>query len=533
MQGLQRSRRLDPEEVSLRVGNGVPVKATHVGTYELSLSTGMVLSLHNCLCVPAMSRNIISVSCLALEGFSFKIENNSCFINKGDMFYSECFLNNGLYVLNTENPIYNINTKRLRTRDPNPTYLWHCRLGHINEQRVKKLHRNGLLDSFDFEPFDTCVSCLLGKMTKDPFLGIGERANDLLGLVHTDVCGPINIMARGGYFYFITFTDDISRYGYIYLMRRKSESFDKFKEYKSEVENQLGKKIKILRSDRGGEYLSQEFKDYLKESGIVSELTPPITPQWNGVSERRNRTLLDMVRSMMSHSGLPLSFWGYALEAALLILNRSPSKSVEKIPYEVWHGKVPKVSFLRVWGCKAYVKKLLHTTKLEPRSTECIFVGYPKETKGYYFYIPNENKIIVARNAVFLENEFLQKEDNGSRLDLEEIREKEGENDLPREDTSTSDQPPVQGAEQELVASPGLSGRGREDDVIVTPPSPTTTPPPASITAAPPSSRQVGADRWMFIVKIGLLQILFPNQWLNLFLYVGPLGSSRHLRGIS
>ena len=126
--------------------------------------------------------------------------------------------------------------------------------------------------------------------------------------MHNDVCGPLSTNARGGYSYFVTFTDDFSRYGYVFLIRHKSETFDKFKEFKNEVENQLNKKIKVLRSDRGGEYLSTEFLSYLKDCGIVSQLTPPGTPQWNGVSERRNRTLMDMVRSMMSAATLPASF---------------------------------------------------------------------------------------------------------------------------------------------------------------------------------------------------------------------------------
>ena len=150
-------------------------------------------------------------------------------------------------------------------------------------------------------------------MTKAPFNKINERAGDLLGLIHTDVCGPMSTSARGGYPYFITFTDDFSRYGYVYLMRHKSESFEKFKEFQNEVQNQLGKSIKALRSDRGGEYLSQEFSDHLRDCGIVSQLTPPGTPQWNGVSERRNRTLLDMVRSMMSHTDLPIYISGDTL----------------------------------------------------------------------------------------------------------------------------------------------------------------------------------------------------------------------------
>ncbi|KAK8640461.1 hypothetical protein V6N13_008214 [Hibiscus sabdariffa] len=181
-------------------------------------------------------------------------------------------------------------------------------------------------------------------MTKAPFSGKGERASDLLVLIHSDVCGPMNTQARGGFQYFITFTDDFSRYGYIYLMRHKSEALERFKEFKNEVQNQHGKSIKALRSDRGGEYLSHAFDELLKECGIVSQLTPPGTPQWNGVSERRNRTLLDMVRSMMSHTDLPTSFWGYALETAAFTLNRVPSKSVQKTPHEMWTGRRPNIN---------------------------------------------------------------------------------------------------------------------------------------------------------------------------------------------
>ncbi|KAK9018687.1 hypothetical protein V6N11_033734 [Hibiscus sabdariffa] len=151
-------------------------------------------------------------------------------------------------------------------------------------------------------------------MTKAPFSGKGERASDLLGLIHSDVCGPMNTQARGGFQYFITFTDDFNRYGYIYLMSHTSEALERFKEFKNEVQNQHVKSIKALQSEQGGEYLSQDFDELLKECGIVSQLTPPSTPQWNGVSERRNRTLLDMVRSMMSHSDLLTSFWAHVLE---------------------------------------------------------------------------------------------------------------------------------------------------------------------------------------------------------------------------
>ncbi|GJX20467.1 retrotransposon protein, putative, ty1-copia subclass [Tanacetum coccineum] len=231
-------------------------------------------------------------------------------------------------------------------------------------------------------------------------------------------------VSRQGASYFITFTDDYSRYGYVYLLKHKHEVFETFKVFKNEVENQLGKTIKAIRSDRGGEYISQEFKDYLKANGIVQQLTPPYTPQHNGVSERRNRTLLDMVRSMMNLTTLPLSFWDYALESATRILNMVPTKKVDKTPYELWYGKVPNLSYLKVWGCEALVKRDT-PDKLEQRSVKCIFIGYPKETMGYYFYFPPENKIVVARYAEFFEKRLISQEISGRAVDLEEIQEEE------------------------------------------------------------------------------------------------------------
>ena len=166
--------------------------------------------------------------------------------------------------------------------------------------------------------------------------------------------------------------------------------------------------------------MSQEFDDHLRTCGIISQLTPPGTPQWNGVSERRNQTLLDMVRSMMSPTDLPFTFWGYALETAAFTLNRVPSKVVEKTPYEMRTGKRPSLSFLKIWGCEAYVKRQV-SNKLELKSDKCLFVGDPKETKGYYIYNPIENKVFVARNGVFLEREFISKGTSGSKVQLEEV----------------------------------------------------------------------------------------------------------------
>ena len=191
----------------------------------------------------------------------------------------------------------------------NETYLWHLQLSHINPNIIHNLVKSEILNSLIFELILVCESCLEDKMTKRPFKAKGNRATKQLEFVHTDVCGPMSVQAKGKYEYFITFIDDYSRYGYVYLMRHKSEDFEKFQEYKVEVEKKLGIHIKQLRSDRGGEYLYGEFKSYLGKDGMISQLSSSGTPQQNGVFEMRNKTLLDMVRSMLSYSSILESFW--------------------------------------------------------------------------------------------------------------------------------------------------------------------------------------------------------------------------------
>ena len=161
------------------------------------------------------------------------------------------------------------------------------------------------------------------------------------------------------------------------------------------------------------------FQDYMIEHGIQSQLSVPGTPQQNGVLERRNRTLLDMVRSMMSYAQLPSSFWGYAVETAVHILNNVPSKSVSETPFELWRGRKPSLSHFRIWGCPAHVL-VTNPKKLEPRSRLCQFVGYPKETRGGLFFDPQENRVFVSTNATFLEEDQMRDHKPRSKLVLNE-----------------------------------------------------------------------------------------------------------------
>ena len=135
---------------------------------------------------------------------------------------------------------------------------------------MQRLVSCGPLATLTLEQLPLCQNCIQDKMTKRSFTAKGVRAEGYLDLIHSYVCGPFSVNARGGYEYFITFTDDFSRQGYVYLMKKKSEALDKFKEFKVELEKQLGRHIKSLRFDRGGEYISIEFVSFLKEHGTLS-----------------------------------------------------------------------------------------------------------------------------------------------------------------------------------------------------------------------------------------------------------------------
>ena len=307
LQGLHKLKVLKEGDFNLYGASGDIIQVEAVGTYELKLPSGKILELENCYYMPKVIRNIVSIPLLLKQGYVMDVTSTGCSIMLSNEIICSGIFNNGILTLSLGNSVFNVNNKRKRDSF-NDTLLWNYCLGHVSESRISKLYKEKFLDPYDFESLGTCESCLMGKMTKTPFIGHGDRSTELFGLIYTDVCGPMTTQARGGYSYFITFTDDLSRFGFVYLMKHKSEAFDKFKEYRSMIEKQTGKNIKILRSDRGGEYLSTEFLEYLKVNGILSEWTPPYTPQLNGVAERRNHTLLDMVRSMMCFTNLPISF---------------------------------------------------------------------------------------------------------------------------------------------------------------------------------------------------------------------------------
>jgi hypothetical protein len=150
MHEMIRSRSVKKGEVDFRVGNNARVAALNIGTMQLHLPLGFIMELNNCYFVPSLSQNIVSPSCLMKDGYSFASEDNGCVISKNGMFVASTSIVNGLFILNLENvPVCNISAKRPQLNELSPTYMWHCRLGHISESRMKRLHSDRLLTSFD------------------------------------------------------------------------------------------------------------------------------------------------------------------------------------------------------------------------------------------------------------------------------------------------------------------------------------------------------------------------------------------------
>nr|GFA01203.1 retrotransposon protein, putative, Ty1-copia subclass [Tanacetum cinerariifolium] len=166
-------------------------------------------------------------------------------VKPGLLAYTWAMVNDGIFEidlynsLTNESSVYAVSNKRAK-QDLDSALLWHYRLRHISKKCIEKSQHDGLLDSFDLTVFEKCISCMSEKMARKPYTHQVERAKDLLGLIHTDVCGPFKIMSRQGASYFVAFTNDFSSYGYVYLLKHKHEVFETFKVFQKEVENQLG-----------------------------------------------------------------------------------------------------------------------------------------------------------------------------------------------------------------------------------------------------------------------------------------------------
>ncbi|GKA09245.1 retrovirus-related pol polyprotein from transposon TNT 1-94 [Tanacetum coccineum] len=343
------------------------------GTVKLKFTSGKVVTLQNVYPVPSNPKCLISVSKLDEHGFKITFESRKVVISKHGVFVGKGYILGGMYRVDDSSGLVgkiqntNVSVVELPYFETNENSvctisLWHKRLAHTNVKNIEKMKNNGLI-KFQNKDFEKCETCVKSKFMKKPFPTV-KRETTLLELIHSNICELNRILTQGGKRYFITFCDDSSCYLYVYLLRSKDEAFDSFKVYKAEVENQLGKRIKILRSDRGEEYFTGMFDAFCEENGIKHE-------------------------------------------PACHIHNRITSRVIPTSSYELWKGRKPNLDYVRVWGCVAYYRTPdPKRSKLGARGIRSVFVGYAKNSKAYRLLDERTGVIIESRDVDFFEDKF-------------------------------------------------------------------------------------------------------------------------------
>ncbi|CAL1388160.1 unnamed protein product [Linum trigynum] len=390
-----------PADKKVLLGTTHTTMVAGSGEVELNFTSGKKMVLKDVLHTPEIRKNLVSGYLLNKAGFNQTIGADLYTLTKNGSFVGKGYACNGMFKLNVE--INKMNSSVYMVCDLN---VWHARLCHVNTRIVKNLSKLGHIPKLSMNEFDKCDFCSQAKITKTPHKSV-SRESEPLDLIHSDICELDGTLTRSGKRYFITFIDDCSDYCFVYLMKNKSEALDMFKVFVVEFENQCNRKIKRLRSDRGSEYDSNPFKEFYSSHGIIHETTAPYSPEMNGKAERKNRTFTELVVAIMLNSGAASSWWGDILLTVCYVLNRLPKTNRKESPYEILKNKPPNLSYLRTWGCLAYVRiPDPKRIKLASRAYECVFVGYAANSKAYRFYDLNARTIIESIDADFFETRF-------------------------------------------------------------------------------------------------------------------------------
>ncbi|WVZ14807.1 hypothetical protein V8G54_012373 [Vigna mungo] len=400
------------EHGNVLLGNNKACRVQGVGSVRLKMFDNREMVLQAVRYVPELKRNLISISAFDLGGYTTKVEDGVMRVCYGDSVVAKGRRRNDLYILEGSTVIGHVS---VASGTENTARLWHLRMGHISEKGLEELEKQGLLLGDKLQKLDFCDHCVLGKSHRIPF-GKGKHSTERpFEYVHADLWGPARTLTHGGVAYFLSIIDDFSRRVWIYVLKNKSETFQKFKEWHTQIENQLGCRLKCLRTDNGLEFVSEEFNGFCKEKGIRRHRTVVGTPQQNGLAERMNRTILERVRCMLLGSRLSKAFWGEAANTAVYLINRSPSSALNfKTPMEVWSGRPANYSHLRVFGSLAFAH--VRGDKLDSRAAKCIFLGYAEGVKGYRLWrLDSPSKLIISRDVIFDETRMaMHPENSGS-----------------------------------------------------------------------------------------------------------------------
>ncbi|TFY51058.1 hypothetical protein EVJ58_g10760 [Rhodofomes roseus] len=448
----------------LNAANQQHFQATGTGDMIISVpnesAPATQIRLTKVLYTPALGFTLVSIGCIDDAGYTSTFAGGKLIIADGDgKVIGTIPKSGGLYLVSHTDRVDGSANAATRVEKLTVMEL-HRRLGHIAPRAIRELVSGGRIKGVALVPSDepeTCEVCIRAKSTRKtvPDVREGERAEEMGEEIHSDLWGAARIATLGGRKHYISFTDDKTRFSALYLLRLKSEAFEAFKAFEAWLENHHGKRVKYLNTDRGGEYLSDEFKAHLEARGIMAKLSVHDTHEEAGVAERLNRTLMEKTRAMLFQSGLPKSLWGEAVLHAVWLKNRSSTKALDGMtPFQAVTGRVPGLAGLPVWGTRVWV----HDTssgKLGVRAKEARWVGFDAQSKGHRVYLPESRRVAVERNVRFGEAEPpAVYEDDGVELEGEGVlgndkpestadsTESEPEQDEPVDEPSTPPAPP-------------------------------------------------------------------------------------------
>ena len=336
---------------------------------------------------------------------------------------------------------------------------WHERLGHLGlstlkraclgsknkPQALKGIQINDEKDDF------TCRGCAEGKQTKGRYKSSSRKSEKPIELLHADL-GVINFASAGGYRYALVMVDDYSGWTITVPLRQKNDAAQAMIAEIRRLQRKFSTGVKTLRCDKGGEFTSNQLARFCREEGIQQQFSCTQTPEQNGKAERTIRTVVEMMRCMMTASNIPQKYWPLVLAAATYTKNRCPSRVLGgRTPYEHWEGSCPDVSNLRTIGCTAYVLKKQGHRKLDAKTTTGVMMGYSSESKGYIILGPLD-KIVVSNDVTFDEDAMPWKGANENEYS--------GPNQPPAPDDSGSDN----SSDGESADEP-IPETGDEDDI--------------------------------------------------------------------
>lgn len=416
---------LEPTNITLEWGKASEIPVKEKGEIRVKFnSTSLITTIKDCLYAPELGVNLLSLGLLTDKGFSVEFKGKDCLIKIGKDLLFKGNKSSNVFVLDTTPilPVKQSNAKAYSTTTTTSAKIWHDRLGHAGKNSLAKLPENSL--GVSIKPKDNlptlydCEVCVQAKGTQSISRQPSTKAEDLLEVVFSDICGPISPTTLSKYRYFSTFLDSYSKWVEVVLLRTRDEVLNAFKVWLKREENQSRKKLKRFHSDNALEYLSAEFKEFTKELGIIHTNSAPRTPEQNGSAERINLTLLNKVRTALISSGLPKYLWGEALESMAYIYNRTPHSALGfKTPYELKYKSKPDLTSLKIWGSLTYsLDKRNNLKKLDPRTNAYVLIGYG--SNQYKLLDISKKATFYSRDVYVLEGKFLKDRDNLEHLDI-------------------------------------------------------------------------------------------------------------------